>query len=431
MHHSGRSTDSDIARTLGIDDPSGRWHRWKIGVGWGLLIGVLIVAALFWLRNDRRATTDYSTAWITSGNLMVTVSATGNLAPTNEVEVGSELSGIVQAVLVDFNDRVRVGQPLARLDPTKFEAVVMQSRAALAATQARLQQARATLLQNEQTLQRFQRAHVLSAGRAPAAGELEAAEADLERARADVASTLAAIDQARATLRVDETNLSKTTIHSPINGIVLKRNVDPGQTVAASLQAPVLFILAEDLTQMELRVDVDEADVGQVEEGQAATFTVDAYPERTFSAHITQVRYGSQITDGVVTYTTLLKVENPELVLRPGMTATAEIVVQTIDDVLLAPNAALRFRPAQEQARPQRSGRGVLDIILPRPPMRTQRPDRPPPPGERQQRLWVLRDNQPTPIVVTTGPTDGVSTVITGGDIQTGLAVIVGTGGGN
>jgi HlyD family secretion protein len=417
--------DNDITRALGLDQSGKGRRQWKRWLAWGALIGVLVLMALVLIRNNGKTATQYRTVGVTRGDLTVTVIATGNLAPTNEVEVGSELSGIIESVLVDYNDRVTAGQPLARLDPTKFEAVVMQSRAALASAQARHQQTLATLLQKEKGLQRFQRAHVLSGGKAPSAGELEAAEADLQRARADVAAATAAIAQARATLKVDETNLSKTVIYSPINGIVLLRNVDPGQTVAASLQAPVLFILAEDLTRMELRVDVDEADVGQVKEGQDATFTVDAYPDRTFSAHLTQVRYGSQITDGVVTYTTLLNVDNPDLLLRPGMTATAEIVVQKIEDAVLAPNAALRFRPAQEAPRRQVSRRGVMGMIMPRPPASARQAGMSPDPWTRQQRLWIVKDRQAVPIAVSTGPTDGAATVITSGGIEPGTAVIV------
>jgi HlyD family secretion protein len=425
MENSNHTASNEIARTLALDPSGHAPRRWKRWLKWGLPILVVVAAALLLLMNNGEATTQYSTAEVTRGNVTVTVTATGNLAPTNEVEVGSELSGIIKTVLVDFNDRVATGQPLAHLDPTKFEAVVMQSRAALSAAQARQQQAQATLLQKEQSLNRLRRAHDLSGGRAPSAGELEIAEADLERARADIASARAAIAQARATLSVDETNLSKTTIYSPIDGVVLTRNVQPGQTVAASLQAPVLFVLAEDLTRMELRVDVDEADVGQVEQGQEATFTVDAYPDRTFSAHIVQVRYGSQITDGVVTYTTLLDVRNPDLVLRPGMTATADIVVQRIEDAVLAPNSALRFRPTQETPREQFGSRGVMGLLMPRPPAAGRRPDTTIAPRNRQQHLWILNDNQPVPITITTGPSDGVATVITSDNVEPGTAVIV------
>jgi HlyD family secretion protein len=357
-----KDQNQEIAQTLGLDSGSKgrrRMGRWILAI---IILLVVVTGVLYGLRRNNGNTPQYKTAKATQGDLTVTVTATGNLAPTREVDVGSELSGIITKVTVDYNDKVQQGQPLAYLDNTKFEAAVMGSRAALASARARLQQAQATLHQKEQNLKRLRQAGSLSSGRALSPYDLESAEADLERATADQAAAQAAIQQAEASLKVDETNLSKTVIYSPVNGMVLQRNVDPGQTVAASLQAPVLFTLAEDLTQMELQVDVDEADVGQVKSGQAATFAVDAYPDRQFAATITQVRFGSQTTSGVVTYKTLLKVDNPDLALRPGMTATADIVVQKIENALLVPNAALRFAPPRLSNGNQR--RGLLSMLV-------------------------------------------------------------------
>ncbi len=238
----------------------------------------------------------YKTQEAVRGNLTVIVTATGTLQPTNKVDVGSELSGIIKTVEVDHNGRVKVGQVLARLDTSKLEAQVTQSRAALESAKGKLLQTQATLKETRSKLGQLQKVRELSKNKVPSQSELHAAEAAFERARADEASAKAAVSQARATLEAKETDLSKTVIRSPINGIVLTRSVEPGQTVAASFQAPVLFTLAEDLTQMELNVDVDEADVGRVREGQKATFRVDAYPNRTFEARITQARYGSSTT---------------------------------------------------------------------------------------------------------------------------------------
>jgi HlyD family secretion protein len=256
---------------------------------------------------------------------------------------------------------------------------------------------------------------------------VDAAEASLARARAGEASARAQVAEARATLKVDETNLTKTVIVSPVEGLVLTRSVDPGQTVAASLQAPVLFTLAEDLTQMELQVDVDEADVGRVQEGQSATFTVDAYPEREFAAQITQVRYGSATTEGVVTYKTILKVDNPDLVLRPGMTATAEITVDRVADGLLVPNAALRFSPPQ--ATPTASGErhGLVSLLLPRPPRRPKRAGVETLPKSQARQVWVLQGGELRAVAVVTGATDGALTVITSGDLALGAVLVVDT----
>jgi HlyD family secretion protein len=426
MNKSRSSRQDEIAEALGLESggaPRRRFRKWLV---WLLAILLLVMLAA-WMR-DRRSQTahiTYKTAAITQGDLNVLVSATGNLIPTNEVEVGCELSGIVKSVTVDFNDRVTVGQPLAYLDGTKYEAAVMQTRAALSSAESRMQQAQATALQREQTLRRLKKAHALSGGKAPSAGELDLAEADTLRAKADIAACQAAIQQAKAVLKIDETNLAKTTIYSPIDGVVLKRNVDPGQTVAATLQTPVLFKLAHDLSRMRLQVDVDEADVGQVREGQIAIFTVDAYPGRTFQAEITQVRFGSQISAGVVTYTTLLNVSNPDQVLRPGMTATAKIEVSKVINALLVPNAALRFTPP-EQPPAEKPKTGVVSMMVPQPPLDKSQPT----PQNRNraaaQRLWILDGGQPVAVAATIGPTDGTMTVIEESDLlHAGTEVIV------
>ena len=270
------------------------------------------------------------------------------------MDVGSEISGIVKSVEADYNDKVKVGQVLARIDTTKYEAQATQSKAALEAAKARVLQAQATVSETRSKLAQYERVRQLSNGKVPSQTEFDAAQAAFERAKADEASATAAVAQAQATLEANQTDIAKAVIHSPIDGIVLTRSIEPGQTVAAAFQAPVLFTLAEDLTQMELHVDVDEADVGQVKEGQEATFSVDAYPNRTFSARSPRPAIGSKTVDGVVTYETVLKVDNTDLCLRPGMTATADITVKKVQDAVLVPGAALRFTP------PVQSRKGVL-----------------------------------------------------------------------
>ncbi|MBI5896242.1 MAG: efflux RND transporter periplasmic adaptor subunit [Desulfobacterales bacterium] len=406
------SRQNEIVQALGLESDNASKRRWRKWLVWGLAILLLAMLAA-WVRSRHSgpAHIEYKTAGITQGDLTVVVSATGNLTPTHEVQVGSELSGIIKSIAVDYNDRVTVGQPLAYLDSTKYEAAVMQSRAALTSAESRLQQTQATALQKEQNLKRLNKAHALSGGKAPSAGELDIATADTLRAKADTAAAQAAIHQAKAVLKIDETNLAKTTIYSPIDGIVLKRNVDPGQTVAATLQTPVLFVLAQDLSRMKLQVDVDEADVGLVREGQIAVFSVDAYAGRTFQAEIIQVRYGSQITNGVVTYTTLLNVANPDLVLRPGMTATAKIEVSKVINTLLVPNTALRFTPP-EQAQETKPKAGVVSMLVPLPPAEKSKLT---PQGRNRaasQRLWILDNGQPVAVAATVGPTDGTLTVI-------------------
>ncbi|MFZ1985728.1 MAG: efflux RND transporter periplasmic adaptor subunit [Desulfatitalea sp.] len=427
MENSNTSPGATNHQSLGLDAGDGRRPLWRRWLKWILLVLVALIAVFIGLRGSRKAAVEYKTAAVTRGDLIVNVTATGNLVPTNEVTVGSELSGIIKTVTVDYNDLVKVGQPLAYLDNTKFEAAVMQSRAALISARAKQKQAYATLRQKQQNLERMRKVHDLSGGRAPSAGELEGAEADLLRAEADEAAAQGAIAQALATLKIDETNLSKSIIYSPINGIVLARNVDPGQTVAASLQAPVLFSLAEDLTKMELQVDVDEADVGWLRQGQSATFSVDAYPDRTFEANIIQVRYGSQINNGVVTYTALLNVDNRDLVLRPGMTATAEIVVDKIENALLVPNAALRFAP-RPNGSPAAPKRGLVDMLTIRPPQRgTKTASKTNDAKSKTQQIWILKDQQPVALTVTTGPSNGSHTVIKSEEVQPDMLVIVDT----
>lgn len=420
-------TDSrDIAATLGIDASAARHRRRRLWIVAAAAALLALPAGLWVFLRPAAEGLRYVTQEVRRGDLTITVTATGSLAPTNEVEVGSELSGIVKTVEVDFNDRVRVGQPLANLDPTKFQAEVLRSRAALESAQAMVLEAQATVREADLNLERLRRLSVLNA-RAVSPLDVDAAEAALARARAGEASARAQVAEARATLMVDETDLTKTVILSPVDGLVLTRSVDPGQTVAASLQAPVLFTLAEDLTQMELQVDVDEADVGRVHEGQSATFSVDAYPEREFRARIAQVRFGSATTEGVVTYKTILTVANPDLALRPGMTATAEITVDEVADGLLVPNAALRFSPATETPSADAARRGLLGMLLPRLPRSRERPAAEGGPKGRTQRVWVLRAGQPHAVTVATGVSDGAYTVITDGDLAPGTPLVVDT----
>jgi HlyD family secretion protein len=414
---------SPVRESLGMDPTRKRRNRLWI---W-LIVVFLATAAVMagFLLTDARGTRSipYKTEQVRRGDLLMTVTATGNLEPTNQVDVGSELSGIVRYVDMDTNDRVKVGQILARMDTTKLKAQVMQSEASLASAKAKVLQARATVREASSNLARLKKVRELSGNKAPSQYEMDAAEAALHRAEADQAGAMASVSLAQATLDVNRTDLEKAVIRSPINGIVLARSVEPGQTVAASLQAPVLFTLAEDLTRMELHVDVDEADVGQVRKGQEATFTVDAYPNRLYAARITRVHYGSRTTDGVVTYETVLKVDNTDISLRPGMTATADITVRKLENALLVPNAALRFTPPSTDQTPSR--RGIFRALLPGPPARDTRKNKRTGDDKKRQRVWVLRDGLPAPLSVATGVTDGAMTQILDGDIAPGTALVV------
>jgi HlyD family secretion protein len=278
-------------------------------------------------------------------------------------------------------------------------------------------EAQATVVETRLAVERCQK---LAARQLCPAGDLDTAQAAFARAKATEASMRAQVVQARATLGGKETELAKAEIRSPIDGLVLVRQVEPGQTVAASLQAPVLFTLAEDLARMELHIAVDEADVGRVAVGQSAEFTVDAWPERTFPAAITQVRFAPRTVDGVVTYETVLAVDNSDLALRPGMTATAVITVRELHDFVLVPNWALRFAPPMAAAQPRQ--RGAFGILFPRPPMDGRRSNTVKNGG---QKAWVLRDGRPEALPVKTGATDGSRSELLSGDLQPGQAVVV------
>jgi HlyD family secretion protein len=418
------NTESDIAKTLGLDHGASRRRRlkrWFIVI----LLVVAVTAVVVVVRRDSHesGTTQFETQQAKRGNLVVLVTATGTLQPTNEVEVGSEISGIVKSVEADYNDKVKVGQVLAKIDTSKLEAQQAQLKAALEAAKAKVLQTKATLNETNSKLGQLKRVKELSNGKVPSQTELDAAEAAFDRAKADEASAEATVAQAQGSLEVTQTDIGKAVIRSPIDGVVLTRSVELGQTVAATFQAPVLFTLAEDLTQMELHVDVDEADIGQVKEGQEATFEVDAYPDRTFKATIIQIRYGSKTVEGVVTYETLLKVDNSDLSLRPGMTATADITVKKVENAVLVPSAALRFTPPAPAAK--RPSRGLLGAMLPRPPMSMSKPQDNGTSNGKQQKVWILKDGQPVAVPVTVGATDGVNTEVTSGNITPGTVLVI------
>ena len=415
---------ADIQALLGTDQPARWWARPSLWIG----LAVLAAAAggiYFWqAQKESNAAPVYVTEALRKGNLTLTVAANGTIVPTRVVSIGSELSGTVKRVLVDVNDVVKKGQVLVELDTAKLDDQVLRSRAALASAQAQLAQTNATVKEARAGLARFEEVSRLSGGKVPSATELDGARATLERAVAGEASASATVAEARATLSTDETNLSKASIRSPINGVVLTRTVDPGNAVAASLQAVTLFTIAEDLAQLRLEVAVDEADVGSVKVGQKASFTVSAYPSRRYPARITRVAFGSTKTDNVITYTTWLEVDNSDLSLRPGMTAASTIVATERNDVLLVPNTALRFTPAAAAvAAPAASG-SVVSKLMPRMPPRSG--------GRRAagngnaavRQIWVLQDGQAVAIAVTPGISDGRMTEVSGPDLKEGMAVI-------
>jgi len=419
---SASTHDDDIRQTLGLNQSQASrtpYIKWS-----GITAIVIIICIIAWQKfdNGQLQTVHYKTASVSRGLLSITVTATGTLQPVNQVEVGSEISGTIKSVLVDFNDRVKQGQVLAHMDTDQLQAKVNQAKASLDLARAQVKQSEATIVE---TKNKLKRSRELAKTGMCSEQDCDAAQAAYDRAVANLASTKAQVVQAQAFLDAETTKLSKATILSPIDGIVLKRDVEPGQTMAASFQTPVMFILAENLTQMELHVDVDEADVGQVKEGQDAVFTVDAYASKNFPAKITEVHFASQTVDGVVTYETILSVDNSELLLRPGMTATADILVKQIKDALLVPNAALRFNP-QKLEQQKTSGGGLVSSLIPRPPSGPkQREDTGK--ANNHQQVWVLRNEQVMAIAVTTGSTNSIETEIISGDLDLETNVIIDT----
>jgi HlyD family secretion protein len=410
--------DKGLAVLLEIQQKPRQWVRYA-GWGSGVAVAVLLVVIGGSFSKSRRGALQYEFASVTRDDLTVTVSATGNLAPTNKVDVGSEQSGIIDAVLVRENDRVKKGQVLARLDTSKLQDSITQAEATLASGQAKLAQSEATLKDSQTSLDRYREVSRLSGGKVPSKTEITTAETSLAKAQADVANQRAVVKEGQAELSTSQINLYKASIRSPINGIVLSRSVDPGQTVATGLQVTTLFTVAEDLREMELKVYVDEADVGSVKEGQSATFTVDAYPNRKYTGSVTRVDYGSTTKDNVVSYITVLKVKNYDLSLRPGMTATAEIATVRRNSALLVPNPALRFTPAAtgEQA----NKKGLLGRLMPGMPKSAKSVSVSK--GSAQQ-VWTLQNGHPVSIPITTGVTDGQFTEVTGGQLQEGMQLI-------
>jgi HlyD family secretion protein len=384
-------------------------------------IALLAAAAFFgyrW-REQRNAplTFKYSTVAVRLGDLRETVTATGTLKGLNAVDVGAQISGRISKVLVDYNDRVEQGQVLAEIDPEQLKSRVEQSRAQVQAAEASLGLARATAAQAKAQQERTR--GLFSQGLS-SNQELEATEADSARAEASVASATAQVALARASLKDVQTSLSYSTIRSPIDGIVLARLVEPGQTVAASLQSPVLFSLASDLTQLELYVDIDEADVGRVREQQEATFTVDAWPNRAFPSKVLSVRNLPTAGQTVVTYQAVLAANNDERLLRPGMTVTATIVTSEKKQVRLAANAALRFMPPQAQDRQQGGGLPIWGMNW-RPGNAAPAPTL----GKSQGMVHVLEGNTPVMKVVEIGGSDGEWTQLMDDKVATGTPLVV------
>lgn len=368
---------------------------------WRALLGAILVAGVVFLAWPSGETVHYVTLPVERGPVLSVVTATGRVDPRQSVEVGTYVSGPILAVDADFNQPVQAGERLAQIDPRTFEGKVAHARADLALAEARVVRAQAAL---ELEQSKLRRAESLAGKAVVSSEELEISRSNERQAEAELAVARAEVERARATLAEAEVNLSYTNILSPIDGVVVLRSVDVGQTVAATFQTPVLFVIAGDLSAMQVLAFVNEADVGRVSEGQRATFTVDAFPGRAFEAVVRQVRHASEppetpepVVSYVVTYDVVLDVANPDGLLRPGMTANAKIVTAEESDVLRVPTSALRFRPPGAE-------RGA--------------------PGTDRGTVYRLDGDEPVAVEITLGISDDVSTAVVGGDLDDGDEVI-------
>lgn len=404
-------TPKDVEEKLGLNRSGSTIPKW---VKYLLGIVVFIGASMFWLSStDQADNVQYVTAPAVTGDLRVTVTATGTVEPTNMVEISSELSGRLESVNVDFNDRVTEGTVLAELDTTKLEAQLAVSKASLDSAIARVAIAQATWAE---TREKYETSRRLEERGVTAHQTIVADRAAYVRAQSALQSAIADRALAEANLDLHNAELAKACICSPIDGVVLDRAVDAGQIVAAALSAPVLFTLAEDLAQMELQVDIDEADIGRTAVGNKATFTVDAYDDRLFPAVISEIRFAPLTVDGVVTYKAILNVDNSDLSLRPGMTATANIIVSEITAALTVPNAALRYAPPTAPVEEEERS-GLLGMLIPDGhDARILGDDR---------TLWVMLGEAPVEISVRAGESDGRMTEILEGELAVGDQVVV------
>ena len=409
-----------VEAALGLDR-KGRGKRRRRG--WFFVLVLLGIAgagygAWWWYGQDAERVV-YTTVPAEPGNITVEVSATGTLRPLIQVDVSSELSGVVRAVSVVENQQVKKGDVLAELDTTRLAAQIERAEASAKAAEAKVSDARTTLKETEQA---FVRSEQLTKRGITNEQALEAATAARDRALSAVDTADANLAIAQADLKLQQADLVKSRIYAPVDGVVLTRSVNPGQTVASSMQAPILFVIAADLRNMELKAAIDEADIGGVKPGQKARFTVDAFPGRTFDADTRDIAFAAVTTDGGVTYDARLDVDNEELLLRPGMTATVSVVTREANGVIVVPAAAFRYRPPVVEE--DRGGWSLQNLFIPR----MRGPGRPPRQtgNDGTRTLYVLKNGAPEAVKVKTGSTDGEMTEIVSG-LAAGDQVVTGS----
>jgi HlyD family secretion protein len=370
----------------------------------GVVLAAVVSAGLYYYLKKENGTPRYRTAKVERGAIVDTITATGTINAVTTVSVGSQISGTIQHLFVDYNSRVRKGEVIAQIDPRLLEAAVVQSQGNLENMRAALMKAKVAVTDSERT---YRRNKELLPNGFVAQADVDSAQTAYEQAVAQEKSAEAAVISAGGALKVAQTNLEYATIRSPVDGIVISRNVDVGQTVAASFQTPTLFSIAQDLTKMQIDTNVDESDIGRAARGQDVEFTVDAWPEKTFHGRVSQVRNAPIVTQNVVTYDVVILVDNRDLLLKPGMTANVTIQVKRYENILTIPNAALRFRPAEKPQEP-------LWMVTK---------------GKESagQRVYTLgKDGKPLAVAIKTGVSNGSNTELLGGNLKEGDPVITG-----
>ena len=394
----------EMQKIINYHKDSLKWRIWTI-----IFIGVMLVAVyLFFTRDSQRMEYRYVTEALKRNDLSLTVSASGYIQPLESVDVGTEVSGTINEVYVDYNDQVKKGQLLASLDTTKYQSAYDKAKAALQIAKAALGSAEAQQYQAETTIERYKELRRSSGGTLPTQSDWDREWANYLLAKAQIANAQAQIDQAAHALKSAQYDLERTKIYSPIDGTILVRNVDPGQTVAATFQTPVLFSIAKDLRKMELQISIDEADIGKIRAGQQASFSVDAYPDINFSAMIRQVRINSEILESVVTYKAIMEVENRDLLLKPGMSVDADIVTETLGDAFVVKRAALLFIPVRPKSRSLFGGEGNGKIEV-----------------DPKPHVWILKEGIPKKVYVKVPGNNGPLSAIESSELTEGDEVII------
>jgi HlyD family secretion protein len=387
-----------------------------------IVVAILLLGGgAFFAVKGRKPEITYKTVKVERGTIVSSVAATGNLSAVTTVQVGTQVSGTIQKLYVDYNSRVKQGQVIAEIDQSLFRAAVEQARGNALSAEANLQKAKVTLADTERTLQRNRK---LLADGIISQGDFDVAETAWQSAQASLRAAEGAVSQTKGALLQAQTNLRYSVIRSPVDGVVISRAIDVGQTVAASFQTPTLFTIAKDLTKMQIEVSVDEADISRVRLGQDASFTVDSYPEQPFRGKVVQIRSAPVVTQNVVTYVVVVNVDNADLKLMPGMTANVTIQVAKKDDVLRIPAAALRFKPksADRKGEPaEKKGKTAVEKPAGGPQGGAGRP------GGRKgsgPQVYVLRDGQPVAVPITTGIAGSAGIELVEGALKEGDEVI-------